>query len=314
MALALVLASAASATVASFPDRPIKFISGFGAGGPTDIVARTLAKELSIDLGQNVAVENMVGATGDIATQAVANAAADGYTYLVGASPLAVNETLHSDLTIRFGRDLVAVAAIGATANVLVVRPTLNVRTLAEFVQRAREKPNGITYATLGIGSNSHLSGVALDARADTKMLPVVYHGVPDAVKDLLSGNVDVRFASIPEVLGAVQNGSLIALATTGPERSSWLPNVPTIAESGYPGFDVRLWIGIFARNGVPAEPMRVMEQAIARAMAADSTKASLERQGISPLSMSREEFTAFVTQEIARAKALAAAFKTDGN
>jgi len=312
-ALAVVASAALSAALAAgFPDRPIKFINGFGAGGPTDIIARLLADRLSGDLGQNVVVENISGASGNIATQAVAGADADGYTYLVGANPLAVNEALSPDFPVKFGSDLAAIAAIGATANVLVVRPSLNVRTLAEFVALARAKPNGVSYATVGIGSASHLAGVALDLRAGTKMLAVDYRGGGDALKDLLGGSVDARFASIPTVLGAVHDGSLIAVATTGPQRSAFLPDVPTIAESGFPGYDVRLWVGVFARNGIPAEPQKIIEQAIARAMASDDTVTALARQGITPLAMSRAEFSAFVTQEIARAKTLVAAFKPD--
>lgn len=310
-ALVLLVATTVGAQ-AGFPEKPIKFVLGFGAGGPTDIVARTLAEKLSSDLGQSVIVENKAGASGNLATEAVAAADADGYTYLIGANPLAVNEALFPDLPVRFGKDLVAVAAIGATANVLVVRPALNVHTLAEFVQYARLKPGGVTYATVGIGSTSHLAGVAFDLRAGIKMVPVAYHGGGDALKDLLGGNVDAWFATIPSVLGAVKDGSLVALATTGPERSSWLPDVPTVAEFGYPGYDIRLWVGLFARKGVPEEPLRAIERAVGRVMASNDTQASLERQGIAPLSMTRDQFTRFVNQEIERAKTLVATFKTD--
>jgi len=311
-AFAFVLASAICVAAGTFPEKPIKFILGFGTGGPTDIVARTLAEKLSSDLGQNVVVENKTGASGNIATETVAAAEADGYTYLIGANPLAVNESLFPDLTVRFGKDLVAVAAIGTTANVLVVRPALKVHTLAGFVQYARAKPGGVSYATVGIGSSSHLAGVAFDLRAGTRMVPVAYHGGGDALKDLLGGNVDAWFATIPSVLGALKDGSPIALATTGPERSSWLPDVPTVAESGYPGYDVRLWVGMFARKGVPDESMRVIEQAIGRAMVSNDMRTALKRQGIAPSSMSRDEFTAFVNREIERAKTLVAKFKTD--
>jgi tripartite-type tricarboxylate transporter receptor subunit TctC len=308
--LILLLAGAICAAAASFPERPIRFILGFGTGGPTDIIARTLAEQMSKTLGQNVIVENKVGASGNLATEAVANADADGYTYLLGANPVAVNQSLFPDLPVKFGRDFVAVMALGATANVLVVRPSLNVHTVAEFVQRARAKPDGLTYATVGIGSSSHLAGVEFDIHAGSKMLPVAYHGGDDALKDLLGGRVDAWFATIPSVLGAIQDGQLVALATTGPERAPALPDLPTMAESGFPGYDIRLWVGVFARSGVPAEPLRVVEQAIAVAMASDQTRTVLQHQGIQPLSMDREKFTAFVVQEIARAQTAIAAFK----
>jgi tripartite-type tricarboxylate transporter receptor subunit TctC len=295
-----------------FPDRPIKFINGFGAGGPTDIVGRLLADKLSDDLGQNVIVQNESGASGNIATQDVAAGAADGYTYLVGASPLAANETLFPDFPVKFGQNIIAVAGIGATDNVLVVRPSLNVHTFAEFVHLARSKPNAISYATVGVGSPSHLAGVALDLRAGTEMLAVNYRGPGDALKDLLSGNVDARFASIPSVLGAIQDGRLMALATTGPERTSWLPSVPTIAESGFTGYDVRLWIGIFARSGVPMERLRCIEEAITHATASKEFAIALQLAGINRMSMSRDEFTGFVTADIARARTQIGVFKTD--
>ena len=143
-------------------------------------------------------------------------------------------------------------------------------------------------------------------------MLPVDYRDPGDALKDLLSGNVDARFASIPSVLGAVQDGSLVALATAGPERTSWLPAVPTIAESGFAGYDIRVWLGIFARSGIPMEPLRRIEEAITHATASKEFAIALQRVGITPLSMSRDKFAAFVTTDIARTKTLVAAFKTD--
>ena len=238
LALPLVAATWTNAVAGGFPDRPIKFILGFGTGGPTDIIARTLADRLSSELGQRVVVENKTGASGNLATQAAASADADGYTFLVAALPLAVNQSLFPDFPVKFGKDIVAVAPIGANGNVLVVRQSLNVDTLAKFVVRARVKPNAVSYATVGIGSSSHLAGVAFDQRAGTTMLPVSYRGGGEALKDLLAGQVDAWFAPIPSVLGSVQAGQVVALATTGTERSALLPTVPTMAESGFPGFE----------------------------------------------------------------------------
>jgi tripartite-type tricarboxylate transporter receptor subunit TctC len=293
-----------------FPDKPIKFILGFGTGGPTDVIARTLADQLSKDLGQRVIVENRTGASGNIATQAVASADADGYTFLIGASPLAINDSLFPDFPVKFGRDIEAVAPIGATANVLVVSPSLNVRTLADFIQRARSRSDAVSYATVGIGSSSHLAGIAFDLSARTKMLPISYRGGGEALKDLLGGRVDGWFAPIASVLGAVQAGQLVALATTGPQRVPWLPNVPTMAESGFPGFDIRLWVGVFARTGNPDDAMYVIETAIARAMASAEMQAALTSQGIAPLTLSRAGFDKFVVAEIERWKTVVAAFK----
>jgi tripartite-type tricarboxylate transporter receptor subunit TctC len=298
--------------LAGFPERPIKIVLGFGAGGPTDIVARTLADALSKDLGQSVIVENQPGASGNIATQSVARADADGYTLLVGANPLAVNESLFPDFPYKFGKDIVAAAGIGTTATVLVVPPSLNVHNLAEFTQAARNKREGVSYAAIGIGSTSHLAGVAFDLQAGSHMLAVEYHGVNEALKDLLGGHVDAWFATIPGVFGAIKTGQLTAIATTGPERAPSLPDVPTLAESGYPGYDIRLWVGVFARAGMPPATLSVIEQAIGRAMTSDETRTALQRQGITPSTLSRDEFSAFVAQEVARAKTIVAAFQAD--
>lgn len=312
VALAFVLFAAMlpGAWAERFPERPIRFIVGFGTGGPTDVIARTLADQLAKDLGQRIVVENRTGASGNIATQAVASADADGYTYLVGATPFAVNHSLFPDFPVHFGTDLMAVAPVGANANVLVVRPSLNVSSVAGLVERARMMPNGVSYATVGVGSSSHLAGVALDLRAGTTMLPIVYRGGGEALKDLLGGRVDAWFAPVPSVLGAIESGQLVALAATGPRRDAQLSAVPTMAEAGFPGFDMRLWVGIFARTGVPADVVRVMQQAIAHAMASQEFQSALEMQGITPLAMSPAEFAAYVDDEIKRWQTLVAAIK----
>ena len=178
------------ATAEPLPDRPIRLVVGFGAGGPTDILARTLADQLSDSLGRKLIVENRTGASGNIATQAVAAAEPDGHTLLIGASPFAVNHSLFPDFPVKYGRDLTAVARLGATANVLVVHPSLNVRTLAQFTQYVKERPGAVSYATVGVGSSSHLAGVAFDLRAGTTMVPVSYRGAGEATRDLLGGHV----------------------------------------------------------------------------------------------------------------------------
>jgi tripartite-type tricarboxylate transporter receptor subunit TctC len=310
LALALAAIMPTNAWADKFPDKPIRFVLGFGTGGPTDVIARILADQLSKDLGQRVVVENKTGASGNIATQAVAAADADGYTYLIGATPLAVNQSMFPDFPVKFGQDLIAVAPVGANANVLVVRPSLNVKTVADFVQHARSQANAVSYATMGVGSSSHLAGVAFDLRARTTMLPVGYRGGGEALKDLLSDRVDAWFAPVPSVLGAVEGGQLVALATTGPQRVAQLPGVPTMSESGFPEFDIRLWVGVFARPDTPADTVRVIEQAIARAIASKEMQGALESQGITPLMMTRVEFNAFVGAEIKRWQTVVAASK----
>jgi tripartite-type tricarboxylate transporter receptor subunit TctC len=294
----------------NFPDRPIKLIVGFGAGGPTDIVARVLAEQLSENLGTSVVVENRTGASGNIATQAVASAAKDGYTFLIGASPLAVNHSLFPDFPVRFGRDIVGVAPIGASASILVVHPGLNVRSVGDFVKLGREKPGFITYATLGKGSSSHLSGVAFDQIAGTKMVPTSYRGGGEAAKDLIGGHIHAWFAPVSSVLDAVRTGKLVAIATTGPQRVKALQDVPTFVESGFPSFDVRLWVGVFAPSEIPADRMTRVERAIAAAMAKPTMQKTFDSQEITPLTMDRPAFDAFVEQEIRRWRSVVSAME----
>ena len=292
------------------PDRPTRLVVGFGAGGPTDILARTLADQLSDSLGRKLIVENRTGASGNIATQAVASAEPDGHTFLIGALPLAVNHSLFPDFPVRYGRDLVAVAPLGATDNVLVVHPSLKVRTLAQFTQYVKERPGAVSYATVGVGSSSHLAGVAFDLRAGTTMVPVSYRGAGEAARDLLGGHVQAYFSPIQSVLDLVRTGQLVAIATTSPERTSWLPDVPTMSELGLSGFDVRLWVGLFAPDKVPADRIATVEAAVARAMTSEGIKATLNAQGIAPLSMDRTEFDEFVRREIERWRVVVAALK----
>jgi tripartite-type tricarboxylate transporter receptor subunit TctC len=307
-ALAILATGWRRAFADTFPDRTIKFIVGFGAGGSTDIVARALADQLSDSLGKKVIIENRSGASGNIATQAVASADADGHTYLIGASPLAVNHWLFPDFPVKYGRDLTAVAPLGATANVLVVHPSLKVRTLPEFISFVRARPGAVTYATLGTGSSSHLAGVAFDLRAGTKMVPVSYRSGGEATKDLLGGHVQTWFASIPSVLEAVRAGQLVSIATTALQRATWLPDVPTLSELGFEGFDVSLWIGVFAPSGVPAERLHLIEEAVGRAMKSRDMQSILDAQGVAPFAMSRTEFDAFVISEIERWRNVVAA------
>ncbi len=289
------------ARAGSYPEKPIRFIVGFGQGGPTDVVARVLAEEVGEAIGKRVFVENRPGASGNIATQAAITGGADGYTFLIGASPLAVNHSLFPDFPIKFGTDVVAVAPIGATANVLVVHPSLKMSAISEFKALAASQAGFVNYVTLGKGSSSHLAGVEFDRQAGTEMIPVPYRGNGEAVQDIVGGHVKAWFATIPSVVELVRGGQLSALAVTGPSRVSSLPNVPTLAESGFPGFDVRLWIGLFAPAGIPADHMAVFDAALEKAMAAPELQRALEAQGIDPIKMTRADFTGFVNSEIER-------------
>jgi tripartite-type tricarboxylate transporter receptor subunit TctC len=289
----------------TYPDRTLHLVTGFGQGGPTDVAARVLADRMSVILGQPVIVESRPGASGNIATQVVANAAADGYTFLVAASPFAVNHWLFPDFRVKFGKDIIAVAGIGATSSVLVVNPSSNFHTLAEFKAYVTAHPGAVTYATVGKGTSSHLAGAAFDLQAGTKMLPVAYHTNGELVEAILGSHVTAWFATLSSVIELVRSGHLTGLAVTGPQRVASLPDIPTMAESGFPGFDVRLWLGLFAPAGTPADRIAVFETAFRRAMATPEMQKVFKNQGIEPMKLTRDQFTQFVNNEIARWKSV---------
>lgn len=304
ISICMLAVSAPLAFAQQYPEKPIRIIVGFGQGGPTDVVARVLADQLSQKFTQRVYVENRPGASGNIATQALASADSDGYTFMVGATPFAINHSLFPNLPVKFGTDVAAVRSIGATTNVLVVNPRSNLKSLSEFIRFAKVGgPESVSYITLGQGSSSHLAGVEFDRLAGTKMLPVAYRGSGEALQDVVAGQVMAWFAPIPSVGELVKSGKLNALGVTGPRRVSELPDVPTLDEAGLKGFDVRLWVGLFARTGIPKERLEMFESTLSNAMETETYTSTLSAQGIEPMKMTSSEFSSFVSSEIARWK-----------
>jgi tripartite-type tricarboxylate transporter receptor subunit TctC len=272
---------------------------GFAAGGPADIIARVVGAKLGDHLGQQVVIENRTGAGGTIATEAVARADADGYTLLVTPLANAVNETLFKNLRAKVGEHLMAVAPLAETANVLVVHPSLDAKSVADLIALAKAKPGEILYASAGRGTATHLTSELFNMMAGVKLNAVQYRGGGEAVKDLLSGQVKVMFSSIAPVLEHVKNGSLRGLATTGPKRDPALPDLPTIAESGLSGFDMRLWIGLLAPAGTPRPIIDRLAGAIAQALALPDMKSALAAQGFDPLIGTPDQFDAFYRGEV---------------
>lgn len=285
----------------TYPDKSIQLVIGFGQGGPTDVVARFLAEEMSGLLKQKVFVENRPGASGNIATQTVANAAPDGYSYLIGALPLAVNHSRFPDFPVQFGRNIRAIAAIGATNNVLVVHPSIKATSVAEFAALAKADSGSISCGTFGKGSSSHLAAAEFQTRANVQLVEVPYKRNSDTVNDIIGGHISCWFAPVPSVAALTEAGKLRALAVTGPERVDAFPGVPTFSELGFEGFDVRLWVGLFARSDVAENRLQVIETAAREALASTAMQLAFEKQGIEPMSMGSAEFTTFVEDEISR-------------
>jgi tripartite-type tricarboxylate transporter receptor subunit TctC len=286
---------------ATYPTKPIRIVVGFAAGGPADIIARLVGAKLGDILGQQVYIENRTGAGGVIGTETVARAENDGYTLLMTPLANAVNETLAKNLRHKFGEHLVAVASVAETANVLVVHPSLGVKSVSELIALAKAKPGDILYASAGRGTATHLTSELFNMMAGTKLAPVHYRGGGETIKDLVSGQVKVMFSSIAPVLGYVRNGTLLGLATTGPKRDAALPELPTVAESGLAGFDTRLWLGILAPAGTPRPIIDRLSGATAQALEVPDLKAALAAQGFSPLVGSAEQFDAFYRSEVAK-------------
>jgi len=299
-ASALCLAAFSGPTLAQsgFPNRSIRVVVGFAAGGPSDIIARIVGAKTGDILGQQVVIENKTGAAGLIGADAVARSAPDGYTLYNTATSAAVNETLSKTMHVELGRDLTAVAPQAETANILVVHPSLGVKTLAEFVKLAKSKPGEILYATAGRGSATHLTSERFNLAAGIKTMPVHYKGGGETVKDLISGQMKVMFSSIAPVQQLVRDGKLIGIATTGPKRDPAFPELPTIAESGYPGFDVRLWIGLTAPTGTPKDVIKRLEEANGKALSSPEVQKALAAQGFAPIIGTAEQFDAFYRAE----------------
>ena len=295
----------APAVAETYPDGPIRLVIGFGQGGPTDVAARLLGDKMGASLGQTVFVENKPGASGNIATQTAAEADADGYTLLIGALPLAVNHSRFPDFPVQFGRDIVALAAIGATNNVLVVNPDVAAASVEEFAALAAIEPDTVSCGTFGKGSSSHLGMAEFETRAGVDLLEVPYTNNSETVNDILGGHINCWFAPVPSVASLVAAGDLRAIAVTGPERASTLPQTPTFAELGYEGFDVRLWVGLFGRADIAADRLDLLEQTAADVLATDDMQAELTRLGLDPLDFDRQGFTDFVNQEIDRWSAI---------
>jgi tripartite-type tricarboxylate transporter receptor subunit TctC len=282
---ALALAAAAEVVAqAPFPTRPVSLIVGFAPGGGTDIAARIVAKQLAADLGQQVIVENRPGAGGNIATEAVARAIPDGHTIaLASIGSLTVAPFLVAKLPYDPRRDLAPLTKGVSFANALVVHPSLPVSTVAEFVALARAKPGMIGYGTSGVGGAGHLAGELFRQLAKIDIVHVPYKGGGPAMTDLLGGQILASFASAPTALPHIKSGKIRALATTGPTRALALPDVPTIAESGYPGYDATNWYAFVAPGRTPRDVVARLNRDLVKALNTPEVREQLLANGMEP-------------------------------
>ncbi len=298
---AVLLAAATAAAQGTFPSRSITLIVGFAPGGGTDIAARIIAKPLAANLQQSVVVENRAGAGGAIATGMVARAVPDGYTIaLATISSLTVQPHLNSKLPYDPRRDFAPLTMGVVFANVLVVHPSVPATTVAELVSLARAKPDTIGYGTSGIGTTGHLAGELFRTMAKASIVHVPYKGGGPAMTDLLAGQIPASFASAPSALPHVKAGKIRALATTGAARSSFLPDVPTIAESGYPGYEATNWYAFIAPARTPKDVVERLNRELVNVLDTPEVREQLLASGMEPQPSTPEELAKYIDRELA--------------
>ncbi len=268
MAAALFASVTSSVAQSNYPSRPIHLVVGFAAGGPTDVLARIIGGKMSEILGQQVVIENRTGASGNIAAQYVVRAPNDGYTILMGANSNAVNESLFKNLGFKFADDLVPIAPLAEAPTILVVHPSLDVKSVKDLIALAKAKPGEVMYATAGKGTTTHLAGELFNLTAGTKLTPVPYKGSGETTKDLLSGQIKVMFSPVPPVhVVRCRTASCAASPRPGRARSAVVPNLPTVAEEGLKDFDMRMWFGLMAPVGTPNDIVDKLSKAAAEAL-----------------------------------------------
>ena len=297
--LAAGLVSTAAAAAADYPTRPITLIATFAAGGTVDIVARIVGLRLGQELGQSVIVDNRGGAGGTIGATMLARAAPDGYTLMITHQGLAFNATLYDKLPYDTVKDIMPLANIGSTPNVLVVSNALPVKTVGEFLSYAKTNP--VNYGSGGNGSAGHLPMEVLQAMTGAKLQHVPYKGSGPALNDLMSGQIQAMLLTIPAVMPHIEGKRVKAIATSGPKRTPALPTLPTLDEAGIKGFDYSPWYGFFAPAGTPPEVVQKLHTAINKVLTNPEIVSKLAKHGLEVQAMSREQFGQIVTSDIAK-------------
>lgn len=295
-------ALALPARAADYPDHAIKMIVPFAAGGGTDVIARIIAKSLNEKWGQPVVVENQPGASGAIGTRAVMKAAPDGYTLLMASTGalMAVSAGADDGAAFDVNKYLTPIVIGAAPPYLLVASPTLPVKTTADLVRYAREKPDGLTFGSSGVGAASHLSGLLFASETGIKMLHIPYKGTGPAVTDLLGGRIDVMFAPGPVVQQFVQSGQLKALGVTDTQRSKFYPDVPTVADA-VRGYESVGWFGLLAPPDTPQDIVRKLNEAIVAAMQTQDFRDHLATLGAEPRPQTPEEFGRYINADVAK-------------
>lgn len=286
----------------TYPNKPIKLIVPFPPGGPTDIVARPLAQMLGESMKQSVIVENKGGAGGSVAADFVARSPPDGYTIMVGTvGTHAINGSLYRQLPYDMTKDFTPIALVASAPLVIAVPASSNIKTLADLIKEAKAKPDFIAFGTAGNGTPGHLTGALFETATKTKLKHIPYKGSAPAVTDLLGGQIPLMFDPIQSVLPHIQSGKLIALAVTSKTRSPLLPNVPTVAESGYPNFESTAWWAVFGPAKLPENVTNTLTTQVQKIASSAGFREKLGNVGVQPNTNFKESLSNFQTREIAK-------------
>jgi tripartite-type tricarboxylate transporter receptor subunit TctC len=290
---------APAALAQDYPTRPITLVVPYAAGGGNDVLARVVAEKMSKSLGQQIVIENRGGAGGSIATRQVAKAAPDGYTLVIGGTgTLAVNPTLYSNVGYDPRKDFAPVGLIATGALVILVNPSVPAKTVPELIALAKQEPGKLNYASAGVGSGIHLGAELFAHMAGVKLTHIPYKGSGPALNDLLGGHVNIYFSSIPPAVALVRDGKVRAIAVTGATRSRVFPDLPTVAETGLPGYEAVLHYGIVAPAGTPRKIVDRLNRELRAALAMDDVRARLASTGAEPLPSTPEEYVADIDRE----------------
>jgi tripartite-type tricarboxylate transporter receptor subunit TctC len=294
-----ILAPHAAAAADAYPAKPLRFVVAFPPGGGTDIIARSIAQKLAERIAQQVVVDNRPGAGGNIGTDMVAKSAPDGYTLLMGsAGPLAINASLFGKMPFDPIKDLAPVTLAASTPNVLVVHPALRAATLKELIALAKARPGEINFASSGHGTPAHLAGELFNLMAGVKMVHVPYKGAAPALADLLGGQVQIMFSTMPPALPHVRDGKLRALAVTSAKRSPAAPELPTVDETALPGFEANTWHGVVVPAGTPSAVVARLNREIVAILHLPDVVERFSSQGAEALGSTPEEFAAYIKSE----------------
>lgn len=297
--LALPHARAQTPAQGAYPSKPVRIVVGYSAGGPTDLVARLLATQLQAAIGQTFLVENKPGAGSNLATEAVAAAAPDGYTLLLAAAPITMNAFLYKNLKWDVQKSLDPVSMVMSAPSILAVNPKVPAQNLQELIALARARPGQLSFGSTGMGGSQHMAGEVFKQRTGVDIVHVPYKGAAPALQDLIAGHVTMAFMTSLSAVPHVKEGKVRAIAVASRTRLPQLPDLPTVSEAGLPGFEADSWNGLFAPHGTPPEIISRLHAEVARIAAAPDFREKLQAQGAVVVGNSPAEFRAFIRQEV---------------